>query len=47
MSKGKASQLLKRSVKLTFNRKATKTYPLCIESLKKDDEEEKGANDMS
>ena len=38
---------MKRSVKLTFNRKAVKTYPLWIESLKKDDEEEKGADDMS
>ena len=48
VSKGRASQMLKRSTKLFIKRKQPKIYPLHIENLKKDDdEEEMEENDMS
>ena len=39
--KGKASQMLKRSAKLAYNKKPVKFYQLNIESLQKNDEENK------
>ena len=47
MSKGKASQMLKRSTKLFVKRKQPKINPLHIENLKKDNEEDKEEDDMS
>ena len=47
VSKGKASQMLKRSTKLIYNRKPARTYQLSFENLKKNNEEEKEEDDMS